>query len=125
MVYLDEIVTIHDAPPIEPPTPRHKQSLSQRIDCAIYDTIRTARSCVYFIGNHRAVKIGVSMEVVRRIGEIDRGYEPVRILLLMKGEYGLERELHERFAGLYVRKEWFLHTGELAEFIARERVKFA
>lgn len=120
---LDEIILAKDTV-IPYPTPRHKMSSSQRIDSAIIGRFAPSRCCVYFIGNHRAVKIGVSHDISRRLGEVDRGYEPVKVLLLIPGSYSEERELHDRFGDLSIRKEWFLHTDALAEFIARERAKF-
>jgi hypothetical protein len=113
-----------DADPCEVPRIGHRRTLTDRINTNIYRAFHE-KPCVYFVGNHRAVKIGVTESIGRRVSELDRGYEPVRILLLVRGSYMQERELHQRFADLYVRKEWFVHAGKLAEFIARERVKFA
>lgn len=106
--------------------PWEKPNLSDRIERHMCDEIGTRRSCVYFIGTRLFVKIGYTTNVWQRLSDLN-AMSPFRldILLLAQGDFTQERDFHGQFARQWIRGEWFRHDGKLAEFIARERVKFA
>lgn len=74
---------------------------------------------VYFIGNARTVKIGVASDPAQRLADLQVG-NPRRLSVIaeMPGDERYERILHEHFAELRIRGEWFRHADRLAEFIA-------
>jgi hypothetical protein len=75
-------------------------------------------SFVYFIGHSSAVKIGVTIDVERRLRMLQIGSaEPLRLLATMAGVHRDERRLHRRFAHLRLTGEWFRADPELLSFI--------
>lgn len=81
------------------------------------------KSATYFLRaeGQGLVKIGRSRDVQRRIGELCVG-SPCKLTLIgvLPGfDEESEEALHERFAHLRRRGEWFAEEGELAEFIKR------
>lgn len=83
---------------------------------------------VYFIeatGSCR-IKIGSAGDPVARLREMQTGspYE-LKLLVFIPGGYALEQELHERFARLRDRGEWFIADAEIFEFIETARVGLA
>lgn len=79
---------------------------------------------VYFLrsGARGPIKIGKARDVQRRVDEIKAGnpYE-LRVLAVMPGGRAEERELHERFAHLRLRGEWFRPAAELRDFVKQVR----
>lgn len=69
-------------------------------------------SYVYFMRRERLIKIGVSTWPSRRAQGLNAS-----ILAMTPGSYGLERELHERFAALRQHGEWFEPGPELLAYI--------
>lgn len=65
------------------------------------------------------IKIGVSVRPEVRVHDIDL-LSPVPVVLLGTTNRFTEAELHERFASLRHRGEWFVAAGELLSFIREE-----
>lgn len=78
---------------------------------------------IYFIRavESNAVKIGHTTgdDANARLSSLQVGY-PGRLDLLatMPGDMATERELHEQFAALSIRGEWFRYEGRLQELVA-------
>lgn len=75
---------------------------------------------VYFIlDKDGRVKIGYSARSPRkRMATLQTAHAgTLRLLGFMRGDKSSERELHNRFAHLHIRGEWFRYEGELAKFI--------
>lgn len=63
---------------------------------------------VYFIQAGDRIKIGVTKNVRKRIAVMQTGSSvPLVLLATRKGDTGLEREYHARFAHLRLHGEWF------------------
>jgi hypothetical protein len=63
---------------------------------------------VYFFGTPDAIKIGVALDVARRLKGIQaHHYHPLQVLATCPGGVRLEREYHARFAAYRLRGEWF------------------
>lgn len=80
-----------------------------------------ARRRVYFIqaGAAGPVKIGISRDVERRRGELQRlEREPLRVLATLEGTTQDERALHQRFAAHRLHGEWFSPAPELLAHVA-------
>lgn len=76
-------------------------------------------ACVYFAQADDRVKIGWSKQVASRIAQLQTGCpSPLKLLGVIPGARGLERQLHERFAGLRLTGEWFRAAPELLDHIA-------
>lgn len=75
---------------------------------------------VYFIDDGRgAIKIGISDHPPSRVHTIQRYHAvEIRLLATTPGAHRRENELHEMFAHIQLKGEWFLKTQELLEFIA-------
>ena len=76
---------------------------------------------VYFIDNGDFVKIGRSTNTAKRLATLQCAspYD-LKIILVVTGGYDKEQELHERFAHLRHRGEWFKKGPELLQFIEEE-----
>ena len=75
---------------------------------------------VYFIQEQgkKRIKIGSSVNCVSRLNMLQVGSsEELKLLLEIEGDANTERQLHERFAHLRVRGEWFRARPELLDFI--------
>lgn len=65
---------------------------------------------VYFIraGVHGPVKIGRSTMPAKRLADLQTPHwEPLMILRLFRGGEEEEAQMHQRFAALHIRGEWF------------------
>jgi len=65
---------------------------------------------VYFIqaGEGGPIKIGWAVDPRARLNELQVGCpEPLRLLMTLAGDGGLEAQLHRRFARIRPRGEWF------------------
>jgi hypothetical protein len=80
--------------------------------------------CVYIIrcrSKKRYVKIGHAMNIARRLSELQKGcplqleVEAYKWTLTPEAD---EKALHDRFAALWVRGEWFAPDEELEQLIA-------
>jgi hypothetical protein len=82
---------------------------------------RKAVSGVYFVRTGDFVKIGVSTDVVKRMGAfITASPLPLHLLGVIPGAtQSDERQLHQRFLGLHVNGEWFHAAAEILEEAAR------
>jgi hypothetical protein len=72
---------------------------------------------VYFLqaGEAGPIKIGWALDPLARLNELQVGCpEPLRLLMTLTDEGGLEAQLHRRFARLRLRGEWFRAEQELA-----------
>ena len=78
-------------------------------------------SRVYFIKCGEFVKIGVSSDPLKQLRNLRIG-NPFELELLnhIPGNEALESALHEKFADLHHRYEWFHFRGELREWIEAE-----
>lgn len=77
-------------------------------------------TAVYFIqrGLDGPVKIGVTVDVRRRIEELQVGSaEELRLLVALPGTPEDESLLHKRFAAFHIRGEWFHPSAELLGWI--------
>lgn len=80
---------------------------------------RIDESFVYFIAAETGqIKIGVSCEVKKRLATLQTA-SPVRLSLLMvlRGGYELEAELHKRFSNFRRNGEWFEPSAEILNYI--------
>jgi hypothetical protein len=81
---------------------------------------RTDRDRVYLVQavDGGPIKIGHSGHLMRRLGELQRS-SPVklRVIFHVTGGEGLERYLHEAFAGCRLHGKWFSPETELLQFI--------
>jgi hypothetical protein len=77
-------------------------------------------SVVYFIqiGDSGPIKIGVSVDVQKRLQQLQTA-SPYQLRLLAKllGGESKEAELHRRFAAFKMQGEWFSPSQELQDFI--------
>ena len=73
---------------------------------------------VYFLTDGEFVKIGKATNTEKRVAEIQR-YNPriLSVIGTIPGGHAEEQELHERFASLCVKGEWFEVTGDLEIFL--------
>lgn len=79
------------------------------------------RRWVYFIrsGETGPIKIGISRDVARRKGELEREEkEKLTVLATVEGTMADERTLHQRFAEHRLHGEWFAPVPELLSHIA-------
>lgn len=73
---------------------------------------------VYLIKSDRFIKIGYSESPLSRAGNMQTGNpHELELMAVIPGDTGLESYLHERFAELRVRGEWFECTGLLEIFV--------
>lgn len=74
---------------------------------------------VYFIDDGELIKIGFSHATHQRFGSLQTNHgKKLRLLGTIRAEgYKTERELHQRFAHLRERGEWFRKDPELLDFI--------
>jgi Meiotically up-regulated gene 113 len=88
--------------------------------------LSTARmAMVYFIlhGNKR-VKIGFSVQVDRRLSEIQVSLpSKAKILYLTPGDTELEKRLHQLFAADRVSGEWFYYSPAIRAWIAADKAR--
>lgn len=78
------------------------------------------KTFVYFIVDWQrsAVKIGVSAKPDQRLREVQTGNpHPLELALIVPGGYALERRLHQQYAPIRLRGEWFKLTQELVDLI--------
>jgi hypothetical protein len=96
--------------------------ISER-EARLHHRRRHRKSYVYFIAAGRgAVKIGFAHDVESRLQALQTSSAEELVLLhYMEGTTADERRLHEKFAELRIRGEWFRHEGFLAEFIVTLR----
>jgi hypothetical protein len=81
-----------------------------------------ARTEVYFIqaGDGGPIKIGISDNVPLRLNTLQTAHhETLRLLSRIPGGESDEAALHEQFAALRIRGEWFRPGAELLAHIAR------
>jgi hypothetical protein len=77
-----------------------------------------ARRWVYFIqaGDTGPVKIGISGNVERRLGELQRmERQPLRVLATFEGNRSDEKSLHEMYAAHRIHGEWFNPAPEIIQ----------
>ena len=73
---------------------------------------------VYFISDGDAIKIGLSKTPKGRLRTLQTGHPRELVLLAsLEGSRRLEREIHERFANLRLRGEWFRDDGEIRKWL--------
>lgn len=73
---------------------------------------------VYFISDGTAIKIGVALNVTKRLGSLQTGHHrPLTVLATIPEEGTTEYDLHQRFAHLRISGEWFRPEPELTDFI--------
>ncbi len=75
---------------------------------------------IYFIryGTNGPIKIGIARDLMKRLDTLQSGApEILRILHFVEGFITDERRLHERFAHLHCRGEWFEPATELLDYI--------
>lgn len=74
---------------------------------------------IYFISaGPSRIKIGWTSDIARRMKELQIGAAPrLALLAFVPGTKAEEAGLHQRFAHLHVRGEWFRATSELTEAI--------
>lgn len=96
--------------------PREYQTSKERAD---YDRCPgPADSVVYFVQRERLIKIGFSVNPVKRAGALN-----AVILATVPGERHVEREMHLRFAHLRQYGEWFEPGPDLLAYINELRSK--
>ena len=76
------------------------------------------RGRVYFIMGDEAIKIGYSIDPVKRLNELQVGSSyPLILLGVIDGTKELESDLHEHFRDIRMMREWFFPAHELLDFI--------
>ena len=76
------------------------------------------RGFIYFISMYGGyVKIGYTTNIDRRFEEIGAHMPGMRLLGHTRGTMAMEKKLHQRFAHLRERGEWFKLAPELRAFI--------
>jgi hypothetical protein len=80
------------------------------------------KNCVYFITDGHAIKIGFASCPQERI-RTHQTSQPRRLRLMAtaKGDHGLERLYHKRFAAHRIRGEWFELHDDILDEVARLR----
>lgn len=91
----------------------------QLVSCAEDETRKKLVSVVYFARDGEFIKIGFSsVAASRRIDDLQCGNpRPISLIGEVPGDRELESNLHQRFSGLRVRREWFRAEPELLEHI--------
>jgi hypothetical protein len=81
--------------------------------------VPTASPVIYFLRNeHQHIKIGTTRHLESRLDSLRGGYYGrLQLLATMPGGRDQERSLHERFAHLRIRGEWFHEAPELLAFV--------
>jgi T5orf172 domain len=101
----------------------HEESLRQAAEAR--RLAAEARSIVYYL--HRPadglIKIGTSTDHRTRFRDLRREHGHLRLLLAYAGGHKEETEAHNRFAGLWVRGEWF--RPELSLLLEIQRIRRA
>ncbi len=94
-----------------------------------FDTLKHAHwrpfpeSKIYFIGDVRMIKIGITGNVEERLRKLQTGNSrQLKILRLVLGDADEEFFFHERFADLRGIGEWFRNEGPLKHFLANVRL---
>lgn len=79
-----------------------------------------AMGIVYFIRSGEYIKIGFTKNMAGRLAAMET-LSPVSPVVLHQepGTVADERAYHRHFAAQHLRREWFRHEGELAEYLAR------
>lgn len=81
------------------------------------------RRIIYFIqvGTRGPIKIGISLnrfKLQQRLSVLQQQNPyPLRIIRTEFGTFKKEKQLHKRFAQLWIRYEWFKPKGELAKYL--------
>ena len=80
------------------------------------------RRQIYFIKSERMVKIGCSINIDRRIKEIQPWSPyPLELLAVMPGTVRIENAVHSMFEADWSHAEWFHLSADITAFI--ERIK--
>ncbi len=97
-----------------------EESRKQRaLAVAISASAQNEPGRIYFAECGDFIKIGYTLSVERRIASLSTGNPaPISVLLVVKGKRGFERHLHNRFAKIRSRGEWFEKHPDLLSFIA-------
>lgn len=98
------------------------------VDPSTHPRVPTSRvGGVYFVRSGDFIKIGVSENVVRRVQNALLAWNPHDVHIMgwihetdCEAAQMLERRLHQRFAHLRHRLEWFRAECELLDFVASE-----
>jgi hypothetical protein len=100
------------------------EQVTERIRRAELDPAMT--QVVYFLEAKltRLVKIGITGNLPARLAQIARQTgSPIELLLKLPGNKPLEQSLHDAFDDQRVVGEWFRREGNLASFIAQQRLQ--
>jgi hypothetical protein len=83
---------------------------------------RSLSVCYFIGGDHGPIKIGESVDPVKRLETFQTAHPyPLKLLATVRGGRAKEREYHQRFADHRLNGEWFeRHSDVLAEI---ERLK--
>lgn len=75
---------------------------------------------LYFIGAPGRIKIGVTVDVKRRLVEIGKHIvEPIELLGDVAGSYGFEKHLHMLLAEHAIGREWFTDCDDVRAVMAQ------
>lgn len=99
-----------DYDPQQYQTPKERSDYDPRPD--------TADSFVYFIQRERLIKIGFSVDPIRRAADLGGA-----VLATIPGGRAVERQTHQRFAHLRDRGEWFQPGPDLLAYVNELRSK--
>jgi len=104
------------------------EAIAKYVDSKIVEVEnRRDASLVYFIKAGRRIKIGQSLDPVRRLSSIRSGYAQMpkgldpskaKLLATEPGGQRREQELHRQFADIRVAGEWFEHGPELKIYLS-------
>ncbi len=77
---------------------------------------------VYFIRGDSFVKIGTTKDIFRRLSTLQSSCpEELECILLIRGSYSLEDELHLRFSESHHYGEWFHMSSEIREYVKEQK----
>lgn len=75
---------------------------------------------IYFVIVHKYIKIGFAKnDLESRLNQIQTGCPyPMYLVGTCRAHHAVEKQMHQKFAHLRVRGEWFYLSKELGEYIA-------
>lgn len=77
---------------------------------------------VYFVKAGESIKIGFSVDVRRRVKNMQTAAsETMTLLLVLPGTLADEKSMHDRFGHLRINGEWFKSGPDLVQFIRESR----
>jgi hypothetical protein len=81
---------------------------------------RSKRGVVYFVKAGERVKIGFTVDVERRLSQLQALFpDDLELVLSIPGSILMEKELHRRFQAFQLKREWFLYSAQISAFVEK------